>query len=381
MVYYPFHNNYSTSVACICGLKECRTIINDFRKIKDARGQTQYVPNSVDGSRKGNIADRDSHYVQCMVIHRKDTKEKLDEMQNTKVVKETRTTQPQKVERRVAICHFDKKLLGSLDEEFTIVPKIMDTKLATSKGLYHASGGSIYSQADSLELKGVKQVVLVPTSYNVTTIMKDLKDATVESEEDAIVQTALKEAETRNKHSSRDRSCDSQGKKKKRKGPDLEVIPSTAFFEMSSDEQLEYFEKLRADVLTFKQSSVSKVEEMDVRLGDLLNAKNIIADALKREEEITKKTKGRIDQLKRKQASTMELAEHLKALKEVAGLNRISIASKNGSVAKDASVCKQLFGFDDFDFMIDFLESAFEIQMLNQRNRRLVQAALMEGMG
>ena len=323
-------------------------------------------------------------------------------MQNTKVVRVTRTSKPKTVYSKVAIWHFDKKLLGSLDEGFTFVPKMMDTKLATSKRLYHASGSSIYSQADSIELKGVKQVLLVPTSYNVTTIMKDLKDATVESEEVAIVQTALKEAETRNKTSSTDRSWghhvetsvtvspssssdasdkrdsqgkqkkhkgpdasdkhDSQGKKKKHKGPDIEVIPRTAFFEMSTDEQIVYFDKLRADVLTFKQSSAEKLEEKDVQLGDLLNAKHVIADALKREEEIAKKTKGIIDQLKRKQASMMELEEHLKALKEVAGLNRISIASKNGSVANDASVCKKLFGFDDFDFMIDFLESAFEIQ-------------------
>jgi len=59
--------------------KQCRTIANEFRKIKDVRGQTQKVPNSVDGSRKINIADRDAHYVQrMMVIHRKDTNVKLD---------------------------------------------------------------------------------------------------------------------------------------------------------------------------------------------------------------------------------------------------------------------------------------------------------------
>jgi len=179
MVYYPFNNNYSSNVACIWGLKECRTIVKDFRKIKDARGQTQKVPNSVDGSRKGKVVDRDNHYFQRMITHRKEIKYKLDEMKNTKVVKETRTSQPKKVERRFAIWHFDKKLLGSLDEGFTIVPKIMATKRATSKGLYHARGGCIYSQADSIELKGVKEVLLVPTSYNLTMIMKDLKDATV----------------------------------------------------------------------------------------------------------------------------------------------------------------------------------------------------------
>lgn len=50
------------------------------------------------------------------------------------------------------------------------------------------------------------------------------------------------------------------------------------------------------------------------------------------------------------------------ALKEVGGLNQISLTSKYGICLSSNVYNKQLYRFDVFEFLIDFLDAAFDIK-------------------
>jgi hypothetical protein len=56
-----------------------------------------------------------------------------------------------------------------------------------------------------------------------------------------------------------------------------------------------------------------------------------------------------------------KLNHDLSNLKE-RGYNRFSLTSRDGICSKDEVICKQLYGFEDFEFMIGFLEAAFEVK-------------------
>ena len=100
---------------------------------------------------------------------------------------------------------------------------------------------------------------------------------------------------------------------------------------------------------------------MRAQMGDFLSIESVLGAAKEREDRIQNECKSKLDEIKRLQESYMSLEQHLRALKEVSGLNRISLTTSKGA-CRDSNICRQLYGFDDFDFMIDFLEAAFEIK-------------------
>mmetsp|Transcript_21044 Transcript_21044/g.31151 ORF Transcript_21044/g.31151 Transcript_21044/m.31151 type:complete len:88 (+) Transcript_21044:470-733(+) len=69
----------------------------------------------------------------------------------------------------------------------------------------------------------------------------------------------------------------------------------------------------------------------------------------------------------------------LQALEKIGGgLNRISLTSRD-VIGVNQTVCKELYGFSNFDFLIDFVEAAFDIEYTKPQHATVVAGGSGEG--
>jgi len=376
---FPRLKPFSHSMTCICGLDECKSITTQFRAIQDARGQLQTLPNLLVNSRKTKANECIAFYGKRIRVHRPLVTNALDTQIKEKTVRATRESQDKRQEVYVATWHFDKRVLSSLEDGFSTVQREMPMSEARAKGIYHAKGGSCYTEADVYE-KDInstrkkkpqleKYIVLVPTFFNIQEAQCDIETARPFSEANVIIEQTAKK-----RHPSvpvRTLPAEQLSpKRKKTKGPFLEMKDINDIISMSTKAKRTYLQKLADDIDDYKESHDLEVwdlkQTLKVQVGDLLSYEAVLGAAKIREEEIEK----RHDTLKEQyelNKSNMSLEQHLRAMKDAGGLNRISLTSKDG-ICANSKICAQLYGFDDFEFLIEFLEAAFDIKYLEAKS-------------
>ena len=82
-------SNFRSNIDCTCGMSECRDIIKQFRKIKDARGCLQYIPNPL-SSKETDYTKNCRHYNNRIVKHFPNALDGVKSIQNQVPEKETR---------------------------------------------------------------------------------------------------------------------------------------------------------------------------------------------------------------------------------------------------------------------------------------------------
>ena len=87
----------------------------------------------------------------------------------------------------------------------------------------------------------------------------------------------------------------------------------------------------------------------------------LLGEAIIREKHLKRKHDAALKKMKEKEETTVAKEGVLEKLRSAGGLNRISLVSKKG-IFMDANICRQLYGFQDFEFCIDFLETVFKIE-------------------
>jgi len=294
----------------------------------------------------------------------------------------TRTNQSVKTDVRIALWHFDKKVLNAVsaldNEKPHIIPRTMDLDEATEHNLFHRQGGNIYSTADTVKVERTKcmctVIALVPTCYSIVEANNDVIEATAGYNTFAAREKVNSRAPTRvprtssigsnntsnvspSSTSSNDSPTSEQRRTKRQKRNEaFTCLSNEEFFILTRAKQESYLDKLRKEM---KQDGQGKV-----RLGHLLSTLPSLEHALKQDAQTLKNCKSKIDLMKKNQDNQKGLMDELQALEAIGGwLNRISFTSKEG-IGKNEMVCKELYGFSDFDFMINFLEAAFEIEYI-----------------
>jgi len=255
---------------------------------------------------------------------------------------------------------------------------------AIDLGIYTNTGGSCYTKADVFEKDvGIrknypldKYIVLVPTFFDIQQVQFDFNAALSSSESNGIEQTAKKkyvaqcgnrlsrsstrpsdvsvrsststEYQLLPKRKIDSHSIESDLVRKKMKGPILEMKDIVEINNMKAKDRLEYLNKLADDINEYKEHKehqdtvISDLnQKLEVKLGDLLSYESVLGAAKIREEEIQKKYNNTLKEMTELKKSNMNLEQHLQAMKEAGGLNRISLTSKE-SVCTNSNICKQL---------------------------------------
>ena len=377
-MYIRFPNvSYGSNKACICGLQGCDKIIDKFRSIKDVRGHLYKLPNSRSVTRKESVAAINDFYIHRISSHRKANEEALKGQKNEFVRHRTRTNQSMKKDVRIALWHFDKRVLEAIreidNERPHLVPKTMHILKAKENGLF-GRGGSIYTHADIINNESKKktndnrEIVVIPTFFSIDDAQKDLADAvdgfnTFETIEKVKAKTPIRgkrdtAASARTPTSSTSNgssttpnssvpSSAEQGPAKRPKSS----LPNEQFFKLSIAEQREYLDWLHEER-----------RQDNIQLGNLLSTIPLLENALREQSRNLENCKSEIQKQKNEKANQGELMHQLQALEKVGGgLNRISLTSRD-VIGVNQTVCKELYGFSSFDFLIDFVEAAFDIE-------------------
>jgi hypothetical protein len=329
--------------------------------VTDFRGKTQQLPNPKTNGRKKDVEEFNNHYVHRMKHHHNSTVETIDSRKNYAVARGTRLTQDQKTWSYLAAWHWDAKVLAYVTSKgLSTIPKSMSVEDATQAGLYHAAGGSIYSFIDVKD----NQVAIVPTRFD---IIEEQKSVEIAEECYKNKQTVQRlEAKAPKRPNRKRASMSSPGEdaaapiidivSKKKKGPVLDTVDLDRFFRMSKEEQNSSLSKLNHNINNYKQSR----DEERIELAQLLDAESVIATSLTENKKILESNMKDLSKLKRIKEENIQLKEQISAL-QTKGFTRSSLTSKEG-VGKRSAICKQLYGFKDFDFMIGFIEAAFEVK-------------------
>ena len=383
MVHYEKEGRYKSMTKCVCGLDSCKSIVMKFRDIKDMRGDLQKLPNSVTGSIKGAVAKLNDHYLKRLHQHAPSVRVAISQQQNEKVARTTRNTKATKKDVYIALWHFDNRILDYLEKGFKTVPKTLSKDLATELGLYHSSAGPgiLYTQPDVIKStphrkKPISNVALVPTNYNTSNAIEEVDTAKIIY--DLMVDMDNASSSVRSLSSRKRKTTTSsnivsphlmvQNGNPKRPRSVGTLSKRTCFLEtlknnkdlmkMTKAEMVSYIQKYARHA---KEVVKEREDQTTVKLGDLLSMQAALEEALVREQKLTNSNKGMIKQIKGIRNNNSDLKEKLKALKDVGGLKRTFLCSKAG-VGNFPAICNQMYGFRDFDFMVDFLETMFEIK-------------------
>ena len=319
----------------------------------------------------------------------------LAKQNNPKPARQTRATSQKKVDC-IALWHFDKSLLEHLSRNgnATGVPKSIDKEAAT-KHVFFGSRDCCYSNADvhCQTLNGSNKknpvvktsiVALVPTFYNTSEAFSDIAKATPTFEAYEQVQKVKKKADKRISNRSNvvvsssssgsdlDLSPPSKRKSngghvsgivnnKKRKGPVLEMNDVEAIVKLKRQDQRKYLNKLNESIDEYKAWTKKEMNKWQDLVQDSSEYERLLGEAIIREEHLKRKDDAALKKMKEKEETTIAKDDVLEKLRSAGGLNRISLVSKKG-ICTDANICRQLYGFQDFEFCIDFLETVFEIE-------------------
>jgi hypothetical protein len=355
------YRNNQCSCSCCGRNSEGRKISTRYKKSADFRGKVQQLPNPKTSSRKKDEKEFINHYIHRRKEHHNSTVETVDSRKNYEVSRVTRQTQDQKTFSYIATWHWDAKVLAFVTSKgLRSIPKSMSVEEATKAGLYHAQGGNLYS---SVDVKN-NQVAIVPTRFDVKEEQKSVKIAEEWYKSNQILQKLAAKAPKRHTRKRTSISPPEQdaalpftdNASKKKKGPVLDTVDLDRFFRMSKEGQKSSLSKLNHDINNYKQAR----EEERVELAHLLDAESVIATNLTENKKILESNMKDLSKLKKIKEENIQLKEQVSAL-QTKGFTRLSLTSKDG-VCKRSAICKQLYGFKDFDFMIGFIEAAFEVE-------------------
>ena len=143
--------------------------------------------------------------------------------------------------------------------------------------------------------------------------------------------------------------------------PQLSMYANNRFFQLDEEAQRSYLDKLRQDINSFKEWN-------SVQLKDLLDTRGVLLAALQTKDDILASNKKELNKMKLLNGSQIELKHHLEILEKEAGLNRLSLTTRYGSICTDRKLCEQLYGFADFEFLLDFINAAFDIEYVKPAN-------------
>ena len=363
-MYLKFNaNEYRRHIKCICGIPECRDIVKEFRKIKDVRPNPNPNPNPFSG-KETDYAKNCRHYNNRIAKHFPAARDSGKAICNEAPEKETRSSKPTKKHAQVALWHFDKRILRS-ESCFCVgnsgaakIKWFLSEQNAKDLGLYNHSSSQdiLYTNADKCKYpssKGEEVIALVPTMYNMSVIKQDLDDAYQGKQEEDLKEQAK-------------RVYERKLKERKLKSDQVNVTPSpsnkrqkpNASFPVAKDyKDIEsYFkavEKIIEELTREKEAVITILEETNLKLNASL-AKTMMEHELCQEK--NKEYKAKIDELQN------PVTNQVIALSQLgSGLNRISLVT--GSIFETKpDLCNELFGFPEYDFMIEFLEAAFELK-------------------
>mmetsp|Transcript_12958 Transcript_12958/g.15827 ORF Transcript_12958/g.15827 Transcript_12958/m.15827 type:complete len:477 (+) Transcript_12958:178-1608(+) len=388
MNYFHFQKKYQTRTACICGLDKCKDVVKAFRKIEDVRGNVQRIPNSIASSRKSSIQSVNEFYIKRLLAHRRDgNKNGLSKQRNERPPKKTtRSTASctKKEDVFVALWHFDKVLLQQYlsSGNDTSLPKMIDKKMAIAHGILGADG--CYSNADihkqwndkkKIPILESEHVVLVPTFYSVTEAFNDITKANVSFEDFQLVRNAETKLQARPSiRSSTISLCSSQdcngqsnslisnlSNSKKRKGPTLNMDSVRSIQSLPKRQCTEYLNALHSSIDEYKKWASTEINRLNEKADQLDLYERLLGEAQVKIKQIELERDAACKELKESNDCKFDEDDILEKLKRMGGLNRISLVSKNG-VCTDPNISRQLYGFRDFEFCIDFLETVFEIK-------------------
>ena len=188
-MYLPFLQ-FKSNTACVCGLAECKDILSQFRQLNDLRGQVQTLPNP-QSKTKTDLAKNKRQYMNRLTTHCTKAREALKSQVNESHIRLLRSNVTERKEAYIALWHFDKKVLERISIDDRTMPLFIPVNIAIESQLYHNKGGSLYSKADQCphiirdrNNKGRgTEIALVPTYYDATSALQDVKDAKASKEE------------------------------------------------------------------------------------------------------------------------------------------------------------------------------------------------------
>lgn len=348
------------SRTCICGKPTCQKISKQFRELGDIRGDYAKLPNPQ------SLNEKDKFWIERFEVHHKTKNMEEHVFNNTKNDKK-RTRQSAQIQLKkegyVARWHYPDILIGKYK---TDVPRLIKKQDAIKLKLLgdNQNTRTIYTNSDCKSFakqpkkkrkkKAVKPdaeewIALIPNVVDETYINRVLKELPRHIKIGKAEETALNTRTPPNRgrgssvitSSSSNDSEEKQPHKKPKFAEELE----------KDDEQLMKFTKERLIKLAKQANDGFAASQQKWLIID--QEKQSLQQAIrKREREDTsEEDKAEIE---RQRKRIISLEDELTKLKKC-GLNRFSMSNKDFFI-ENRRVCKDLYGFKDFEFLIGFIE-------------------------
>ena len=393
-MYLPFLQ-FKSNTACVCGLAECKDILSQFRQLNDLRGQVQTLPNP-QSKTKTDLAKNKRQYMNRLTTHCTKAREALKSQVNESHIRLLRSNVTERKEAYIALWHFDKKVLERISIDDRTMPLFIPVNIAIESQLYHNTGGSLYSKADQCphiirdrNNKGRgTEIALVPTYYDATSALQDVKDAKASKEEhDAkLVATESHARRTREtgprSHSSSSivsptpRTGSASGDSNKRHKSNTNTVPKVMsndlFTKLTKERQLDELDRLRKELEDYSTAMDGEIDQIREKKEEADKLVFVLQQTIAGDEQRKVHKNLSFTELAQQQHDDQEkLRIQLEVLaQDGSGLNRISMTTKT-LFESNEKLCKQLYGFPDFVFLIDFLESAFDVKYEKPKNVNL----------
>jgi len=367
---------YKSNRTCVCGLGQvCVDIQDEFRALNDLRGQVQTIPNptsSTKSSSQSPVAANKHHYVKRVQAHCIQAKDQLKLQSNLNPVRLTRASKSERTEAYVALWHFDRKILERIDIKTQVVPFFLPVELAIECQIYHPSGGCLYTSADVCpnivrrnRVKGEKELAIVPTFFNPLDAKIHIEKAKADKE---VLDERELASQRVSQRLSRSTGNVSTSNKRRKSNPVPSILKNDEFMKLSKKEKQAELDRIRKDIHAYVEAKEAEIHSYESEERDLLRKIDILQDTIREGERISNNPKLSFTAIQKQHVDNqISMVQQLKLLSaDGGGLNRISMTTRK-VFEKNPNLCKSLFGFSDFDFCIDFIESAFAIKFIEPR--------------
>jgi hypothetical protein len=205
---------------------------------------------------------------------------------NERHIRSLRSNETERKEAYIALWHFDKKVLERISIDDRTMPLFIPVNIAIQSQLYHNTGGSLYSKADQCPQiirdrnnKGRgTEIALVPTYYDTTNALQDVKDAKASKEgHDAkLVATESHARRTREtgprSHSSSSfvsptpRTGSASGDSNKRHKSNTNTVPKVMsndlFTKLTKKRQLDELDRLRKELEDYSTAMDDEIDQI-----------------------------------------------------------------------------------------------------------------------
>jgi hypothetical protein len=384
--YFPFpeSTSFQSNVKCICGFSFCKSIIKEFREINDVRGHLKVFPNPRINSQKKKNTETDLRYKSRAITHFPQLRETLENQCNIMPLKTTRTTKIQVKSAYIAQWHFPKRLFelkadgSSRLINGTTLPKTMKIGEAESLGLYFRLGGSTYSGADSVISSHTDKedsIFLLPTVTDESKIRADLEKAEKLKEASDAIAVTLHSRQNRQSSSKRPSDGASQGcvndvspgKRVRIQSKEPSFMPINEWNKLRMKEKRLHIINLQKTIskaFREKQIFIERENDKMAKINELESKIEVLETAIRQQNQLhmqNQEASIQVNQISESLLSNEQLLQCQLEVLQSHGLNRISIARKK-IYKENKKLCNSLFGCNDFEFLIDFIEAMFDIK-------------------